>query len=160
MEPHHLTPLVTHSCPSNMNLKHFQNRDERNDKEGQNKVVKTLTQYSLSSSLHGIQYVFESGKNLFASRFIWIVIVLAAATIGILLSIQVSRLRTNDMSHFSPNFISYMYFLIMIHEVMLQAYETWQDNPVLTSLHTTGLPISEIDFPAITICGQGSIYEV
>ena len=40
--------------------------------------------------------------------------------------------------------------------VMLQAYETWQDNPVLTSLHTTGLPISEIDFPAITICGQGS----
>ena len=43
---------------------------------------------------------------------------------------------------------------------MLQAYETWQDNPVLTSLHTTGLPISEIDFPAITICGQGSIYEV
>ena len=43
---------------------------------------------------------------------------------------------------------------------MLQAYITWQDNQVLTTLHTTGLPISEIDFPAITICGQGSIYEV
>ena len=102
MEPYYMTPSVT---KINMNLEHFQNRDERNDKEGQNKVVKTLTQYSLSSSLHGIQYVFESGRNLFASRFIWIVIVLAAATIGILLSIQVSMLRNCDMPHFSPNLI-------------------------------------------------------
>ena len=52
-------------------------------------MVETLTQYSQSSSLHGIQYVFEGGKNLFMSRVLWIVIVLAAATIGILLSIQV-----------------------------------------------------------------------
>ena len=41
-----------------------------------------------------------------------------------------------------------------------QAYIDWQAHPTLNSLETTGLPISDIDFPAITICGQGSIYEV
>ena len=41
-----------------------------------------------------------------------------------------------------------------------QAYIDWQTHPTLNSLETTGLPISDIDFPAITICGQGSIYEV
>ena len=68
---------------------HFQNCNAGKEKDGKNKVVETLTQYSQSSSLHGIQYVFEGGKNLFMSRVLWIVIVLAAATIGILLSIQV-----------------------------------------------------------------------
>ena len=38
-----------------------------------------------------------------------------------------------------------------------QAYDDWQQDPVLNHLKTTGLPISEIDFPAITICGQGLI---
>ena len=40
-----------------------------------------------------------------------------------------------------------------------QAYIEWDENPVLTSLHTTAKPISELDFPSITICGQGSIAE-
>ena len=41
-----------------------------------------------------------------------------------------------------------------------KAWNDWQDNQVLTSVSTTALPISEIEFPAITICGQGSISEV
>ena len=41
-----------------------------------------------------------------------------------------------------------------------KAYNDWQDNPVLTSVSTTAMPIAEIAFPAITICGQGSIAEV
>ena len=41
-----------------------------------------------------------------------------------------------------------------------KAYNNWQDNPVLTSVSTTAMPIAEIEFPAITICGQGSIAEV
>ena len=44
--------------------------------------------------------------------------------------------------------------------ILKQAYIHWQENPTLNSLQTTGLPISDIDFPAITICGQGSIFEV
>lgn len=40
------------------------------------------------------------------------------------------------------------------------AYKNWKNNPVLTSVRTTGLPIENIEFPAITICTQGSANEV
>lgn len=36
----------------------------------------------------------------------------------------------------------------------------FQRSPVITSLQTTSLPIEEIPFPAITICGQGLIKDV
>ena len=41
-----------------------------------------------------------------------------------------------------------------------QAYDAWQQEPTVTTLRTTAKPISDIAFPAITICGQGSISEV
>ena len=40
------------------------------------------------------------------------------------------------------------------------AYKNWKNNPVLTSVRTTGLPIENIEFPAITICTQGSANEI
>ena len=43
---------------------------------------------------------------------------------------------------------------------LCQVYEDWQANPTVNYLKTTGLPLSDIDFPSITICAQGSIYEV
>ena len=53
-------------------------------------VVKTTTiEYSQSSSLHGIQYIFESGTNLFASRIIWMIIVVIFAVLGIVWSVEV-----------------------------------------------------------------------
>lgn len=33
----------------------------------------------------------------------------------------------------------------------------WQDDPVITNVRTTGHPIDNLDFPAITICGLGMI---
>ena len=33
----------------------------------------------------------------------------------------------------------------------------WQENPVVTSLETVALSIEEVDFPAVTICPQGSV---
>ena len=39
----------------------------------------------------------------------------------------------------------------------LEAWIDWKDSPVLTSVSSTGLPIQNIDFPAITICSQGLI---
>ena len=42
----------------------------------------------------------------------------------------------------------------------IQAYVNWQENPVLTSVGTTGYPIEKVEFPAITICAQGSAKEV
>ena len=39
----------------------------------------------------------------------------------------------------------------------LDAWNTWKDAPVLTSVSSTGLPLRNIEFPAITICSQGLI---
>ena len=40
------------------------------------------------------------------------------------------------------------------------AWITWKEHPVLTSVSSTGLPLQKIDFPAITICSQGLIQDV
>ena len=39
-------------------------------------------------------------------------------------------------------------------------YKDWQDDPVITTLDTVSLPIEEIEFPAVTICPQGSIKSI
>ncbi len=37
----------------------------------------------------------------------------------------------------------------------IQSYLDWQANPVLTTVNTTAYPVKMIEFPAVTICGQG-----
>jgi hypothetical protein len=39
-------------------------------------------------------------------------------------------------------------------------YIQWQDNPVMTNLDTVSLPIEDIEFPAVTICPQGSMRDI
>ena len=39
-------------------------------------------------------------------------------------------------------------------------YKEWQDEPVITTLDTVALPIEQVDFPAVTICPQGSRKEI
>ena len=56
----------------------------------QDVVTDTTAEYSQSSSVHGIQYIFEGGTNLLASRIIWIIIVLIFAILGIVWSVEVS----------------------------------------------------------------------
>ena len=41
--------------------------------------------------------------------------------------------------------------------LILDAHKTWKSNPVITSVKTTGLPVSMLDYPAVTICGLGMI---
>ena len=48
----------------------------------------------------------------------------------------------------------------VILKYLFQAYSEWQEHPVLTTVSTTGKPIKDIEFPAITICSQGAIKEV
>ena len=38
----------------------------------------------------------------------------------------------------------------------ISVYDDWNENPILTSVKTTGLPIKNIQYPTIIICGQGS----
>ena len=42
---------------------------------------------------------------------------------------------------------------------IVKAYLDWQADPILTSVSTTGFPIENITFPAITICGLGTIQD-
>ena len=39
----------------------------------------------------------------------------------------------------------------------IDAWNEWKASPVLTSIRSTGLPLQNISFPAITICSQGLI---
>ena len=50
-------------------------------------------------------------------------------------------------------------FAFASHEVRI-LYQSWQDNPVITVLDTVTLPIKEIEFPAVTICPQGSSKDI
>ena len=54
-------------------------------------VTKTTVEYSQASSVHGIQYIFESGANLAVSKLFWVIFVIAAAGAGIYWSIEVSH---------------------------------------------------------------------
>ena len=38
----------------------------------------------------------------------------------------------------------------------VNAYNSWQENPVITTVGTTAFPVKDIDFPAVTICSQGN----
>ena len=40
---------------------------------------------------------------------------------------------------------------------MLSLRTHWEANPVITNLETIAMPIEDIEFPAVTICPQGSI---
>ena len=55
-------------------------------------VTKTTVEYSQASSVHGIQYIFESGANLAVSKIFWVIFVIAAAGAGIYWSIEVSHI--------------------------------------------------------------------
>ena len=37
----------------------------------------------------------------------------------------------------------------------ISSYNAWQDNMVVTNLRSTGRPVSQLDFPTVTICGSG-----
>ena len=53
---------------------------------------KTTVGYSGVSTIHGIYYIFESGKKLFISKIIWSFVVLVATGLGIIWSVEASIL--------------------------------------------------------------------
>ena len=50
----------------------------------------TALDYGQASSIHGIGYILESGKNLLSSRVIWVLVVSMASLMGILWSVEAS----------------------------------------------------------------------
>ena len=110
-------------------------------------VAMTAREYSGASSIHGFAYIIEPSHGPFL-RVLWLAVVLGMAAVGVYLSIQVRHFK-----YYLPGSTS-SYLL------STKVYEDWLEDPVLTTIKTTTKPISEIDFPSITICGQGTIDEV
>ena len=90
-------------------------------------LSRTVKEYADSTTIHGINYIFESGISVI-ERLVWIVSVIT----GIILALYLS----------------------------VYAYIDWVDNPVITTVTSTGKPIKEIEFPAITICAQVNISQL
>ena len=88
-------------------------------------LTRTVKDYSESTTIHGISYIFESGITAL-ERLLWICVVCFGTGFAISLAIV--------------------------------AYINWKDNPVLTTIGTTGHPIEKVEFPAITICAQVHIF--
>ncbi len=51
------------------------------------------------------------------------------------------------------------FFCLSVYLIAVQ-HRAWKADPVLTSVGTTGYPVTELEFPAITICGLGISGEV
>ena len=69
-------------------------------------VAMTTLEYSAASSLHGLQYIFESGRHLSLSRVMWVVVVITAAALGIFWSVEASRFQNIFTRKILPQIIS------------------------------------------------------
>ena len=66
-----------------------QSRAKTSLKDG---FVKTAIEYTQATSLHGVPYILEGGNNLLASKIFWLLVVTAAAGLGVHWSVEVSHL--------------------------------------------------------------------
>ena len=78
-----------------------------------------IKEYNEHTSLHGMKYVTEDGRNYFEKIF-WFAIVSMAVILG-----------------------AYLTWRIL---------SKWQSSPIITSIDSTNYPLSQVVFPAVTIC--------
>ena len=52
-------------------------------------LKETMSDYTQASSLHGVQYIFENGRSLKASRIAWLCLALFSTVLGIVWSVEV-----------------------------------------------------------------------
>ena len=91
------------------------------------RIADTTKNYSSTTTIHGISYLF-SNKISGLERLLWVIVVILA-----------------------------MFFTTF---QVVKLYKEWQAKPVITTLDTVALPIKDIEFPAVTICPQGSRQEI
>ena len=46
---------------------------------------------------------------------------------------------------------------VMCSMIVYNAYEDWENHPVETTIDSVGLPVTELPFPAITVCDTKSL---
>ena len=69
-----------------------------------------------------------------------------------------------NLNHSRISRICWMVFVIAsLIATSFQVWSIWSEsdgNPIITTLETTSFPIEDIDFPAVTLCPQGSVGEL
>ena len=74
----------------------------------------------------------------------------------------ISYLASSDHSIFSRFF----WIVTVILAIMGTSYQVfsmwnlWGESPVITTLDTISFPIEKIEFPAVTLCPQGSVHDI
>ena len=65
-----------------------------------------------------------------------------------------------------PTLARFLWVIVVILGISYTAFQMvslrqqWEVSPVVTNLETIAFPIEEIEFPAVTICPQGSVKDV
>jgi amiloride-sensitive sodium channel len=60
--------------------------------------------------------------------------------------------QTNQTTFGKIFWISVVTFMVLLGGYWsVEAYNTWQDNPVITTIGTTAFPVKDLEFPAVTI---------
>ncbi len=53
---------------------------------------------------------------------------------------------------------------VLASYLSFETYSTWSETPVVTTIGSTALPITALDFPAVTLCSPGndlnSLYKI
>ena len=113
-------------------------------------MSKTVSSYAEVATMHGVYYTCET-KYGRLSMFFWLLVVIALVALGIFLTVKVSSVEILPML---PQNAKALFIPPQ------QTYSNWQNNKIVTTVKTTGLPVRYVPFPAITICGLGSVEKV
>ena len=63
---------------------------------------------------------------------------------------------TFELIGLSHHYLHVYYSVVISRKVYVQ----WKESPTITTISTTAYPIKKVDFPAITICSQGSAKDI
>ena len=96
--------------------------------------------YSDVSSIHGITYLFKDETKV-CEKILWLAIVTAGFS------------NSNQALWFNTK-LFYILGLICCFLLSNTGYIDWSEKRSMTTLDTTGYPIEEVEFPAISICSQ------
>ena len=97
-------------------------------------LVKTTQDFASRTTVHGIGYVFDPTIPII-DRILWLAV-----------NISISRLS----GFWKKKLQVISAFLLLAVYLTSQSFQEWNDEPVLTTLKNTALPIDKVSHPILT----------
>ena len=114
-------------------------------------LTQTTEEYASRSSIHGISYTFDRELNIF-DRLLWLLVVLAFLGIA-------AALTWDFWSQWRNEQVIKLLYILYVSYIILDSHATvlieGSDCQVVTVLKNTAKLVSDVPFPALTICGSG-----